>query len=502
MVRGIERRHRTVVKVRAVLTRLALLRVDTTVRSEHADGRAVLREAPFGADAVGNLLDRVVRQRLVRNAAVPRRAGALLAVAAQRARFRVVDLHVDLRVVLERLAGLLVNPLRPVQVVHILLGPDELSVGAVDRVVEAVARIVADHLPQHAIDLDVVQHVDADLVEVPRVVRRVLEVPRELAGAHVDRNHRVRVQVVARTELRVVDRVRVAGADDVEMRRRIERAGLPDAAAAGLPGAVVVLPGLAAGVARLRYGVEAPLLVTGLGVESGDPAARAAVARAVLHDDDAVGDERRRVEFLLAAELVFGGDALVPHDLAVVAIDRDDAAIGQVGEDPVFPERDAARARLVAGVPHGGVSRPDNFPLVARRGVDLVDRAPAVGRVEHAVVDQHVHFGFRSVLTDVLHSAERHAPDHPEVLHVLPVDLRQLREAGVAVIAVHEQPVLLLVLGVDEPILAHRHLVSLALPDDERRAGDDAHQRHQHPRVCTHFVSSLEVRLSGAIIGD
>ena len=40
---------------------------------------------------------------------------------------------------------------------------------------------------------------------------------RQLAGVDVERDRRVRVQVVARAELRVVDRIRVAGADDVEL---------------------------------------------------------------------------------------------------------------------------------------------------------------------------------------------------------------------------------------------------------------------------------------------
>ena len=72
----------------------------------------------------------------------------------------------------------------------------------------------------------------------------------------------------------------------------------------------------------------------------------------------AVGDERRGEEPLLVAELVLGGDLLVPDDLAVVAVDGDDAAVGQVGDHQVFPERDAARARRVALVRHAGVGDP------------------------------------------------------------------------------------------------------------------------------------------------
>src|SRR5262245_55156789 len=124
---------------------------------------------------------------------------------------------------------------------------------------------------------------------------------------------------------------------------RIERPRLPDPAAAGLPRVVVVLPRLAAGIARLRHAVEAPPFLPVFHVERGHPAARARVARDVLDDDLAVGDERSREELLLAAELLFHRDLLVPDDLAVLAVDRDDAAVGQVRDDLVFPERDAAR---------------------------------------------------------------------------------------------------------------------------------------------------------------
>ena len=42
----------------------------------------------------------------------------------------------------------------------------------------------------------------------------------------------------------------------------------------------------------------------------------------------------------------------------------DHAAVGQVGDDQVFPERDAARARHVALVLHAGIGDPDELALV------------------------------------------------------------------------------------------------------------------------------------------
>src|SRR5262249_8023176 len=149
-----------------------------------------------------------------------------------------------------------------------------------------------------------------------------------------------------------------AGADDIEMRRRIERAGLPDAAAARLPRVVIVLPGLASRIARLGHGVEAPEFLAVLDVERRDPSARACVASAVLNDDFAVGDERSRQEFLLAAKLVLAGDFLVPDDLAVLPVDRDDPPVRQVRDDFVFPEGDAARARRVALMLDSRIAHP------------------------------------------------------------------------------------------------------------------------------------------------
>ena len=453
VVDGVERRQRAVVEIAAVLPRLAGLVVHAAVLAQHADRGAGLREAPLGTHAVGDVLHRVEGERLVRHAAMPRRARALLAVAAQRPRLGVVDLHVELRVVLVGFPGLRVDALGPVQIVDVLFGLDEAAVGAVDRIEEAVAPEVAHHLALLPVDRRVVEQKGAGLVVIPRVVRRVLEVPRQLAGGDVERDDRVRVQVVARPELRVVDRERVAGADDVKILRRVVGPGLPDAAAAGLPGVVIVLPRSAARVAGLRHRVPAPQLRAAVDVERRHPAAGAAVARAVLHQDFAVGYQRCGEEALLVAELVLHRDLPVPDDLAVLAVDGDDAAVWQVGDHLVFPERDAARARHVAFVLDAGVGHPHEAAAARIARVDLVDGAPAVARVHEPVVDERVQLALGTVLSDVLHPAERHRPDHAQVLHVLPVDLRQLGVAERAVVAVHQQPVLRLVPGVDQAIL-------------------------------------------------
>ena len=86
-------------------------------------------------------------------------------------RYRIVDLHIQLRIVFDGLSGLRIEALGPVQVIDVLRAFDELSVRAIQRVEEAVAAEMADHLAGLAVDDRVVEHVDADLVVVPRIVR-------------------------------------------------------------------------------------------------------------------------------------------------------------------------------------------------------------------------------------------------------------------------------------------------------------------------------------------
>ena len=161
---------RAVIEVAGVGALGEFFAVEPAVRPLECRGRAVLREAALRPDAIGDVFDRVVGGRLVRDAAVPGRAGAFHHVGtirAHRTRLGNVFLHVEAWIVLDRLAGLGIEPLGPVQLVHVLAALDETAVVAIERIVEAVAPKVADHLAVLAVDVDVEQHVDADLVIVP-----------------------------------------------------------------------------------------------------------------------------------------------------------------------------------------------------------------------------------------------------------------------------------------------------------------------------------------------
>jgi hypothetical protein len=117
------------------------------------------------------------------------------------------------------------------------------------------------------------------------------------------------------------------------------------------------------------------------------------------------------------------------------------------------------RVRETLPLRDAGVANPDEFAFARVARVDLVDRAPAVGRVHVAVVDQRIDFALGAVGADVLHAAQRQSPHHAQVFHVVTIDLRELRVAHRAVIAVHHEPVLWLVLRIQQPVAVDGHRV-------------------------------------------
>src|SRR5262249_57907202 len=137
---------------------------------------------------------------------------------------------------------------------------------------------------------------------------------------------------------------RVAGAPDRLVGGGVVGAGHPDGAAAGLPGIVVALPGLAAGLARRRDRELAPQELAGLGVEPGHPIAHALVAVGGPDDDLVLDGERRRRERHVRRVRERG----FPHHLAAVLVSRDDAGRRDAGarDDEIAPQRGAATAQL------------------------------------------------------------------------------------------------------------------------------------------------------------
>ncbi len=135
-------------------------------------------------------------------------------------------------------------------------------------------------------------------------------------------------------------------------------------------------------------------------------------------------------------------------------------------------------------------------PLSGTPRVDFVKGSPAVARVHEPVVDQRIQLALGAVLPDVLHAAERQRPDHAQIFHVLAVDLRELRISGGGVVPVHHEPVLRLVLRVDQTVAVDRHRV---LPDEcRRRHRSDRHAAdHSGTEPSSPFARLDACRLLG-----
>src|SRR5262249_19069064 len=147
-------------------------------------------------------------------------------------------------------------------------------------------------------------------------------------------------EIVTRPMGRIEFRDRIAGAPDGLVGLRIVGAGHPDRPAAGLPGIVLVLPGLAAGFARRRNGVFAPEELAGLGVTLGAPATSPVAARRRAHQDLVLERERRAGD---AQRRIVLADFGLPHYLPGFLVGRDHACrlVGD-RDDNVAPQRDAA----------------------------------------------------------------------------------------------------------------------------------------------------------------
>ena len=138
--------------------------------------------------------------------------------------------------------------------------------------------------------------------------------------------------------------------------------------------------------------------------------------------------------------------ATLPVSLSV-AIMR--GRIVRDGDDEIAPQRRAAvreRHLLLAGV-----HAPHDPAHVAGAAVDLVEHAPLVDDVEEAVLGERGRF---QVLVR-RGAADRDRIGELEVLDVRLVDLVERRVALRVIGAVVHQPVLRLVVGIDEPVRRH-----------------------------------------------
>ena len=188
------------------------------------------------------------------------------------------------------------------------------AVAALEEPEIAVAGHVDESLDGAAVALEVDEDRRRHLVPVPRFVRRVLEVPLDLARGHVHGDRGRRVEVVARA-LIAHPRPAVAGAPIGDVRLRVVVARHPDRRAARLP-LVALRPRLAARFSGRRHRVGPPQFLAAVGIVGGEEAADALFAARRADDDLAVGDERGQAHVVAAPVL---GHRARPHLAAACA---------------------------------------------------------------------------------------------------------------------------------------------------------------------------------------
>src|SRR5690606_28943442 len=140
-------------------------------------------------------------------------------------------------------------------------------------------------------------------------------------------------------------------------------AGDPEGAAAVLPGIVVVLPGLRAGLARRRDGIGPPQLRAVLDAVGGDVVARAGIAAGAADDDLVADDQRRRgqVEAGILRRIVRLDSVDQLAGLGIGPVD----AMGGDGDHLIAGKGAAAVDRQGRRLVDAGVHRPDDRAAVA-----------------------------------------------------------------------------------------------------------------------------------------
>src|ERR1700730_5724513 len=197
----------------------------------------------------------------------------------------------------DQLAGLGVDALDEVDVLHALPDVLHLELRVVDQHEAALVRV---HDVRLAVALE--HHELANrAVEVPGVVRQFLMKRLELAGIGIERDDRGRVQVIARTgalglPLRtapVVQWRRIRGAPVHGVRLRLVAARHPASATTGLHG--ITAPRLPRGIALVvaADGEERPQQLAAGRVHTEDRPAIRPFAALRADDDLAVGEQRR-----------------------------------------------------------------------------------------------------------------------------------------------------------------------------------------------------------------
>ncbi len=353
-----------------------------------------------------------------------------------------------------------------------------------------------------------------DRIEIPHVMRDILEVADIFAGIEIDRDQAVGVEIVARAHRAVEIGRGIADHEIDAPRGEIDRRVLPHPAAETLVGiaellerrffgrdvAVQVMAGRILGRPDADRvfgdGIEGPEQLAGLGVERLDEAADPVFA-AIGADQDLPIDRGRGHR--LAVALLGIGDVGLPDHLAGLGIEGDQLGIEGGEIDHVAIDGDAA----VVGPAAIDGDRSERMLVVpefgAGAGIERIDVIEGGGDVHHAI--DHDRRGLLRLLDLGLED-----PGHVQVPHVHRVDLAVGEVALLGVIPVRHQPVIGILAGPVEHFLAHRGHVGVAggLLDligaeggggEGKRRGGEAEREDAAPgaSVFSGHVSSLAI---------
>src|SRR5207249_4388969 len=143
-------------------------------------------------------------------------------------------------------------------------------------------------------------------------------------------------------------------------------------------------------LAGARDGVGAPELLSSVEIGAVDEAADAVFAAGAADDRHVAHDQRRR-GYRLGDRRI--GDLALPDDLAGRLVGGNEPAVECDRDHLVLPQRHAAVVDTAAGDVTGpglvglGIHAPLDGTLLAARDVDGIDRAPAVGHIHDAVLN-------------------------------------------------------------------------------------------------------------------
>jgi hypothetical protein len=302
------------------------------------------------------------------------------------------------------------------------------------------------------------------LVPVPRPVPVILVVTPDLPRLHVEREHRVRVEVVA-VSLITDPRPGVSRSPIGQTGRRIVVTGQPHRRTSRAP--CLARPGIVPEFSRCGYGVCPPDLGAGFGVESRNESANAELSAGHADHDSPFGGERRD-RHVVAGGIVRDRD--VPHEVSTGGVEGQHTRVQRRHVHTVFEEGDTP-VRVVNR--HESVGQvvfvhPEQVPGARVEGEELVLRSR---HIHHPVV----HDGRR--LVPSVHSG-REAPDGSQPPDVLGRDLIERAEAPTRVVAPIAEPVF--GFRIVEPLLGHGSRRGAGLPGRCGSGSEDAAQGNQN----------------------